>query len=91
MPVVQIKQRDGQIIDLATIAANFVDVVYAGTSAGSVAYPHLAGFTLLITTSRVDGTQWYGLAAPSVSYAAGYPILSWTAGSSATQFIVLAR
>lgn len=91
MPVVQIKQRNGLIIDLATAAASFVDVVYAGTSAGSVAYPHLAGFTLLISASRIDGTQWAGMTTASVDYSNGYPIISWSAGTSPTQFIVLAR
>lgn len=91
MAVLQIRQKDGQIMDLASAAATFIDVVYAGTSGGSVAYPALAGMTLLVTRSRLDGTQWQGLASWSVDYSAGYPILSWTAGSSSAQFVVLAR
>ena len=92
MPAIaQIKQADGQIIDLTTPAATFVDIVYAGSSAGSIAYPHLNGMSLLISRTRADYSNYKGLADYWVNYDNGYPILYWGTGHSATQFVVLAR
>ena len=92
MPAIaQIRQVDGQIIDLTTPAATFVDMVYAGTSPGSVAYPHLAGMTLMISRTRLDYSNYMGLANHWVDYSNGYPILNWGGASSATQYVVLAR
>lgn len=58
--------------------------VVAGNSSGSVNYPELADFTVYAVVQKY-ASQPSALVETSVSYAPGYPVVSWyPSGSNAT-------
>lgn len=58
--------------------------VVAGNSSGNISYPELAGFTVYAVVQKY-ASQPNALVEVSVTYADGYPKVSWfPSGSSAT-------
>lgn len=66
----------------STPGVTFVTLInIPGNTSGSRSFPQLAGFTLSWTRFTVSASA-FGLANISVSYTLGYPVLSWSPGST---------
>ena len=69
---------NGKTYDSDSIPVSFVETItITGGSSGTRAYPELVGFTLDCATIKQSSNTSENLSDHSVTYANGYPILSW--------------
>lgn len=75
---VKLVSNTGKVYDTSSIPAMLYEVLsISGGSTGSKAYPELAGFHIDCATYKYSQDAIESLSDHSISYDAGYPVLSW--------------
>ena len=73
-----IYQNDGQVVDLTTAGATFVDLVTVGADAsGTLSYSSLVGRTIMVGVTSTSATA-FGLANCVISYPSGVPTINYS-------------